>query len=127
MLSIAETEKEARSLRSRSGYGNWDFVVAKLARERIPVDRPKRIKFPPTMYQRLFDDQGGMCPECQEHLDVPAKKNEIDHINPHEEKFNERFNLQLLHSSCNREKSAMTVLEQSKSSGETMETILSRK
>ncbi len=108
-------------LRSEYGYGAWDYESRSMARERLQItDRPKRIKFSPSVYRRLFDAQEGICPECQSHLDVPAKKNEIDHKNPNEERFNEFFNLQLLHKSCNREKGAMSIQEQSKASGRPM-------
>ena len=116
---------EMKAIRTEIGYSRWRYLAKQMERERLQIEgRPERIKFPPSMYQKLFDDQKGICPECQSLLDFPAKRNEIDHKNPNEPRFNERFNLQLLHKSCNREKSAMTIQEQSKAGKGTFTKIL---
>ena len=70
--------------------------------------------------------QKGICPRCKNHLDVPAKRNEVDHISPAIEgsAFNRIENLRLCHSQCNREKSANTVFEESKATGQPVDEIL---
>ncbi len=116
---MSDLLSELRALRTKHGYGEFDFAVKKLMRERLQVEgRAKRIKFPKSYYQKLFDFQMGLCPHCGKVLTIPATKNEIDHKNPNEgEHFNDRFNLQLLHKSCNREKSSKSILQQSKETG----------
>jgi 5-methylcytosine-specific restriction endonuclease McrA len=42
---------------------------------------------------------------------------EADHINPNAEDFNNESNLQVLHSTCNQSKNAMSIAEQSKATG----------
>jgi 5-methylcytosine-specific restriction endonuclease McrA len=116
-LTIAETESALREIRRIAGYANFDAVVKKLNRERIDPERVKRKRFPKSMYQRLYDKQQGICPLCDNRLNIPATKNEVDHRNPEERDFNHASNLQLTHPECNRRKSSASVLEQSKRSG----------
>ena len=118
-LDLAQTESALREVRRLSGYANFDAVVKKLNRERIDPERVKRKRFPKSMYQRLYDKQQGRCPLCPDPLNIPATKNEIDHINPGREDFNHASNLQLTHPQCNRRKSSRSILEQSKRSGKT--------
>ena len=113
---------ELRALIGKYGYSRFWQDIKELNRERISKDRPKREHFPKSMYQKLFDMQIGTCPYCRKQLDIPATKNEVDHKDPNAgEKFNERFNLQLLHRSCNRTKSSKSIQQQSKESGKTFE------
>ncbi len=123
MKSLLRVKLEA--LRTEYGYGEFDHEIKSMGRERLQnPTREKRQHFTPSMYRKLFDAQLGICPECQEHLDVPADKGEIDHKDPNRQDFNHPSNLQLLHKSCNREKSAMTIQEQSKAGKGTFEKIL---
>ena len=123
-LNLAECESALREIRSRAGYSIFDAVVKKLNRERVNPERQQRKRFPTSVYQRLYDKQGGDCRECGDRLFVPARKNEIDHIDPNREDFNHPSNLQLLHPKCNREKSSKSVYEQSKASGRSFEEII---
>ncbi len=126
-MTTTELLKELDTILAREGYGTYFAAVKIQTKRRLQIDkgsRPARIKFPPAMYQRLFDRQKGICPECQTLLDIPAKKGEIDHVDPNRQDFNHPSNLALLHRSCNREKSAMTIQEQSKAGHGTFEKIL---
>jgi CRISPR/Cas system Type II protein with McrA/HNH and RuvC-like nuclease domain len=125
-LDLAQTESALREIRRLAGYANFDAVVKKLNRERIDPERVKRKRFPKSMYQRLYDKQQGVCPLCDNRLNIPATKNEIDHISPGEEQFNGVANLQLTHPMCNRKKSSKSVLQQSKESGRSFVSIVSR-
>ena len=125
-MGLKECIIDMKAVRAKHGYSNYREAFKITDRERLQVEgRPERIHFPPAMYQRLFNDQEGLCPECQSLLEIPAKRNEIDHRDPNRvDGFNKRSNLQLLHKSCNREKSASSVQSQSKGSGKTFEEIL---
>ena len=134
MLSIDETKAKLRAVRAESGYGNFRTAFKELDRERIPDGRPKRIKASPSEKQHMFNTQQGMCPwknpdkENPHRLLIPARYNECDEINPQlTEGYNAKSNKQLLCPDCNRQKSAMSLQEQAKHQGETMETILSRR
>ena len=113
-----------RELRSEVGTSEFDRAVKSLMRERVSVTREKRKRFPPSMYQRLYDKQTGDCPWCNERLLVPARKNAIDHKDPNRQDFNSVQNLQLLHPNCNSKKSAKSIHEQSKATGRTYEQLL---
>lgn len=89
----------------------------KRMKQRVNPERDKRKKFPPSLYQRLYNEQGGDCSICGKRLEIPARKNEIDHINPNESNFNGHFNLQLVHRHCNRNKSSKDMIQQSKQYG----------
>jgi len=108
---------ESEIILAKHGYSIYFKVQKDLMRRRVNPERDKREKFPPRLYQRLFDAQGGICPWCDKPLDIPAKRNEIDHADPNEQTFNKYSNLQLLHKHCNREKSSMSIQEQSKETG----------
>jgi len=90
-----------------------------ISRERLQnPGRAARIKFPPRMYQRLFDDQEGQCGcDCGSPLLVPARKNQIDHRDPNRQDFNHRSNLSLLLPQHNMSKNADSIQTQSKKSG----------
>lgn len=111
---------ELVALRAKYGTSPFDHAIKKLNRQRLDAgqQREKRQHFSPRMYQLLFDKQKGICLRCDKVLDVPAKRNEIDHINPNRVgDFNSFANLQLLHSSCNRSKGANSIHEESKATG----------
>jgi CRISPR/Cas system Type II protein with McrA/HNH and RuvC-like nuclease domain len=117
--------REIKALRDQYQRSVWDAAMKQLKRERLEnYGRDPRKKFPPRMYQRLFDMQRGVCRFCNNHLDVPAKKNEIDHIDPSRQDFNTPSNLELLHVACNRVKSSRTLYEQSKLTGKPLTEIL---
>jgi len=117
--------QDLRALRTQYGTSNFDHALRTLKRERLEnYKREPRQKFPPKMYQRLFDLQKGVCKFCGNHLDVPAKRNELDHIDPARQDFNAPSNLQLLHPACNRVKSCRMLYEQSKLTGKPVSEIL---
>ncbi len=121
MMTDDQAHKEFLAIRQEIGYSRFEHILKSIQRERLQNPaREKRQRFPPSMYQKLFDAQEGFCNECGEFLAVPATKNEIDHKDPNRQDFNHPSNLQLLHRSCNREKGASTIQEQSKATGKTM-------
>jgi len=123
----ADCLQDLRALRQQYGTSNFDHALRTLKRERLEnYTREVRQKFPPKMYQRLYDLQGGICawPPCRQHLNVPAKKNHIDHVDPNRTDLNHPSNLQLLHPACNQIKSCRTLYEQSKLTGKPVSEIL---
>lgn len=123
-LSLAETESALREIRRLAGYANFDAIVKKLNRERVNPEREKRKRFPKSTYQRLFDKQRGICPDCDKPLDIPAVRNHIDHISPEEENFNGSSNLRLIHPGCNLRKGARSVYDHAKRTGRSFEQII---
>jgi 5-methylcytosine-specific restriction endonuclease McrA len=123
-MTLPETISALRDIRTRSGYSRFEIAVKTLNRERVNPEREKRQRFAPGVYRRLFDKQKGYCPECGDHLFVPAKNNEVDHVDPNREDFNHATNLQLLHPDCNRRKSSKSIYEQSKHSGRPFTSII---
>lgn len=125
MISLIDTITILKKIRDDAGYSNFDQAVKTLNRERLQnYKREKRKHFPKSMYQRLYDEQNGICSYCKFCLDIPARKNVIDHVDPNEQDFNTRKNLHLIHGKCNREKSSKSINQQSKESGKTFENIL---
>jgi len=86
--------------------------------------REKRKHYSPAHKQKLFDRQKGICPWCNQPLDIPASRNEVDHIRPDAEPFDAITNQQLCHGQCNREKSAMSITDQAKHTGHTIAEII---
>lgn len=109
------------------GYSAVENEIKAWKRRRIPIDRPARVKFPWSEYRRMYEAQKGICPLCQETMPLIRGKIEMDHINPEltGEEFNARSNRQVVCSGCNKEKSAMTVAQQTKFYGKTMTQIVS--
>jgi 5-methylcytosine-specific restriction endonuclease McrA len=115
-------------------YGRSSFQPAIDRKHNRRVDaiekRPNRKRHSKAYYQRLFDDQKGNCRKisraCSGRLLTPAKKNEIDHIDPNAapEVWDTRANHQLLCPACNREKSSMSLEDQAKSQGKTFVELL---
>jgi hypothetical protein len=90
--------------------------------------REKRKHYSPSYKQKLYDHQGGACPWCPEPLFIPAKRNEVDHINVNlpPEEYETRKNHCLAHPKCNRSKNATSLADLSKRTGITMVEILSK-
>lgn len=125
MRTPSDCLQDLRDLRQKYGTSSFDAALRVMKKERLEnYGREKRKRFPPKMYQRLFDMQKGVCRFCGHHLDVPAKKNEIDHIDPSRQDFNSPSNLELLHVQCNKIKAARTVYQQSKLTGQPFSQIL---
>ena len=105
----------------------WD-TVRSLQKGRINPKREYRVKWPGRLYQYLFDAQQGMCKcgRCGERLLMPAKRNHVDHIDPHAARFNDRENLCLVLPKHNLRKSANSIPEESKASGKSFVSILKR-
>lgn len=124
-MSILE---ELKSIRERYGYSEFDHAIKRINRERLQVEgREKRVKFPKSMYAKLYKFQFGMCSICE----LPMVKLgsyrglEIDHRDPNrQDGFNDWDNLGLAHEKCNREKSSKSMLQMSKESGKTVTEML---
>ena len=135
-MTESELEKHQYELITKEGSSKFWRVIKKMARVRLGgVEREKRKHFPKSEYRRLFELQRGKCtyPNCLRErktnsrlLDIPFTLNELDHIDSHRKDFNDKGNRQLLHKECNRDKAAKDMLTQSKESGETMKSILSK-
>ena len=123
-LDQTETISILRHIRKLAGYAKFDHAVKVLNRERVNPDREKRKRFPKSTYQRLFDKQRGICPDCDKPLDIPATRNHIDHISPEEEDFNNDRNIRLVHDSCNLRKGARSVYDHAKRTGRSFEQII---
>lgn len=110
----------------RYGYSAVELEVKAWNRRRVPEDRPARQKFSWSEYKRLYDQQKGMCPLCQGVMPLIRGKIEMDHVNVEliGEAFNARSNRQVVCKACNREKAALTVMDQTKRYGRTMNEIL---
>ena len=133
MLSINETKEKLRIIRAEAGYGNFRTAFKELDRDRIPDGRPKRVKASPAEKQKMYNRQQGKCPwrnpdkENPHMLLIPAQRNECDEINSQlTYGYNDKSNKQLLCPDCNRQKSAMTLEEQSIHQGVPMSVILDR-
>jgi 5-methylcytosine-specific restriction endonuclease McrA len=111
---------------AKYGYSRCQHVIKTWNRKRIPDNRPARQKFPWSEYKRMYERQRGICPLCQEVMPMIRGKIEMDHVNPElmGEEFNARSNRQILCASCNREKSAMTIAQQTKHYGKTVREII---
>lgn len=118
---IDEAREVYRAWRDTFGTSICDQVQREEGRRRLQVvGRAPRKRFTARIYQRLFDRQAGICRWCHEILEIPARRNEIDHLNPEAEDFNGETNLQLLHRACNREKSSKSMLDQAKDRNRTV-------
>jgi 5-methylcytosine-specific restriction endonuclease McrA len=128
MSRLEERQQILEGLREEWGYGDFDEIIRRMNRQRLQSNRTEERKtFTWSMYTRLNEKQRGVCPWCEKDLKVvkSEKRNlHIDHINPNQGAFNNPKNLQLLHASCNLAKSAMTMQEQSKHTGKTVEELL---
>jgi hypothetical protein len=115
---------------AREGYSVYFAAVKIQLRRRLQVDkskRPKRDELKKSQKQKLFDRQKGICPWCDQPLEIPAWKNKgDDHINVNIEgdAYNALSNRQLLHEKCNLEKGAMSIQEQSKAGHGTFHQII---
>lgn len=116
----SELRTKLEELRALYGYSQFFNEVKSMSRERIQnTERAKKVHLTPSQKQRLFDRQGGICPRCKLPLDIPARKNDGDHIDPNSTNLNCMANYALLHASCNRSKGANSVYVESKFRGET--------
>lgn len=120
-----ECFNELVELRKKYGTGNFDFAMRKMRRMRIEPGREDRKRFPWTMYKRLYQKQAGLCPRCCGAMILLRGKVEIDHYDPNAEDYNGEANLRLLHTDCNREKSAKTPLQEAKATGQIITDTLS--
>lgn len=114
-------------LESEVGRSVYDHAIKTKNRRRLEngIGREKRKSFAWSKYQYLYRKQNGICRWCEKEMVLLRGKVEIDHRDPNsKEDFNSDSNLQLLHSHCNREKSAMPIEEQAKHLGRTYRKIL---
>jgi 5-methylcytosine-specific restriction endonuclease McrA len=123
MMDSIDCMKALEGILAEAGTSKFWRCVDSLRRRRLEVkDRPARKHYPWGEYRRLYEQQGGLCPLCQEVMPLIRGKVEMDHVNCNAtgEEFNARSNRQVVCKACNREKSAKTMYEMSKLSGKTM-------
>lgn len=127
MGKIDETVQRLKAIREEVGTSIYDAAVRIINRMRLDSDisqRQKRKSFPWSVYERHYKKQRGICPWCEKTMPMIKGEIEIDHINPNAVDFNADINLRVLHRSCNREKSAMSIADQAKHLGTTYREIL---
>lgn len=126
-MSYQECNEEFQEWVGKHGYSNCQAVIKAWGRKRIDAGRPPRDKTKKVDIDRMYKRQDGLCAECNEVLNMAQRSSwEIDHIDPNAgENFNHIQNKRILCRTCNREKSAQTLQEQSKTTGRTMTEILS--
>ena len=113
-------------------YGRSEYFYTKDKVDRAKLEEAgvirKRKHYTPAFKQRLYDLQGGACPWCPKPLLIPARKNEVDHINPNlaDDERENRKNLCLAHPVCNQSKNAKTLYQVAKETGMTITEILSK-
>ena len=107
------------------GISDFRRLIEGMKNARLQVnDRPERKKFSWAIYRRLYDRQKGICPWCDKDMVLVRGKIEVDHRDPNAPDFNAVANLQVLHSHCNRLKSAMSIEQQSKHTGKSFTELL---
>ncbi len=110
------------------GRSRCDAIMRTHLRRRLETDvRPPRVRFSWGEYKRLYEQQRGICPLCQETMPFIRGKIEMDHINVNltGEAYNSRSNRQVVCTSCNKEKGALSIPAQAKRYGKPMTEILS--
>jgi 5-methylcytosine-specific restriction endonuclease McrA len=100
--------------------------MREINRERLANPaRDKRKAFKRTYLHILYKKQKGVCPVCDNDMAwMNGVGLEVDHIDPNRQDFNDRSNHQLVHKACNREKSSMSLTEQTKAYCKPMSVIL---
>jgi len=122
---IKDTITKLKAIRTEVGYSEYDQAVKIIARERLQNDsRDKRKPIPWAVIKRHYEKQKGICPWCNLPMVLIRSEIEGDHKNPNAQDFNHDSNIQTLHKKCNREKSSMSIAEQSKHKGTTYREIL---
>jgi hypothetical protein len=126
-MSYQECLLDYRQWRKKHGTSSCDAVIRSENRQRINLGRDKRDKTSKAEKQKMFNDQKGICPICDDLLFIPAydRRNEVDHIDPNRTDLNHWTNKQLVHGNpCNRKKSGKSIAQQSKETGKTYEQII---
>lgn len=125
-MTLPETIAKLKLIREEAGYSNFDQAVKKINRERLQDKdgRQKRKHFPWSKYESLYKKQRGICPWCGLGMMLIKQEIELDHKDPNAEDFNADSNLQVLHSSCNRQKNSMSIADQAKHQGQTFAELL---
>lgn len=122
---MTDLRQKLIALRDEAGYSEFWREVKSLSRERLQNnDREKRKPIPWGIIKRHYEKQKGVCSWCGKDMKLIRNEIEGDHKNPNEQDFNKDSNIQVLHKSCNRQKSSMSIAEQSKHKGTTYREIL---
>jgi len=114
------------AIRDEVGYSLFWREVKSLSRERLDDkdNRQKRKHFPWSKYVSLYKKCRGICAWCEGAMPLIKGEINLDHKDPNAEDFNGDANLQVLHSSCNKQKNAMSIADQAKHSGKTYTELL---
>lgn len=126
MMNSEELRKELHRLRDEAGYGNFDYEVKRMMRERLQIgDRDRRKAATPAEINKLYKEQKGICRWCNQEMAMIRNQLHVDHIDPNrKEGFNDHRNKQLLHNKCNLEKGSMSLQEQAAFLGKTIAEIV---
>ena len=123
MTNFDKAREEFRTWRAAWGTSICDAVIREHNKKRLEnPGREKRKHLSPARKKDLYAKQSGRCGEC--HEPYPIERLEADHIDPNRQDFNARNNWQLLCKPCHNEKNTMSVFEQSKRTGKTIQEIL---
>ena len=125
MTKFEQARKEYQDWRERHGVSVCDSIVKEFNRRRVERVNPKlRKRYSWSAYRSLYEQQRGVCPICQEKMFFIRGEIEMDHIDPNAVDFEARSNRRILCRPCNREKAALSIPEQAKKYGKTMEELL---
>lgn len=122
---MTELRISLEALLAKHGYGDFWYEIKSMNGKRLQnPGREKRKRIPDGIKKKLYIKQEGLCanPKCSKHCSV--RELEGDHIDPNRQDFNSARNWQLLCKPCNGMKSAMSVEEWSKLTGQTTIEIL---
>lgn len=114
-------------LREEVGTSYYDQAIKILNRQRLDssgMGREKRKPISWAVIKRHYNQQRGICRWCYKPMVLLRSEVEGDHVDPNAVDFNNDKNIQVLHRSCNRGKSAMSIEEQAKHLGKTYREIL---
>lgn len=111
---------ELIAIRDKYGYSEFDRAIRSMMRQRIAKgDRERRKPLPRAKRINLYAKQDGRCKRCGHQF--PLKQMTDDHITPLSKGgTNDLRNRRLICLKCNREKSDNDMVQDSKSTGDTI-------
>lgn len=117
MLDLKTTIQRQRELKAEAGTSNWQESIKVINKERVNVDRGKKLSFTWAQIKRAYNRQYGICPVCEKEMALDRSKVHGDHINPQlseQDGLNSERNLACCHARCNLMKSTKSPAELSK-------------
>lgn len=121
-MTFLECKEALRAIREQAGMFNAKKAWKELSKEKRSIEQFKqerRILIARSQRERLYSDQSGICPGCEQHFKLIEM--EVDHIIALSLGGKNEFrNYRLLCVKCNREKSSKSLPEMSKENGKTV-------